>query len=154
EERSRIMDNDLRVRMLGRRDGIPEGVLAELDQTIAMSQANAGMRLNLAINYGGRAEIVDATRAIARSARDGAIDPDAITEADISDRLYTSGVPDPDLLIRTAGELRISNFLLWQVSYSEIWVTDQCWPEFDEATLHQAVRDYACRRRRFGGLHQ
>ncbi|MEM6331470.1 MAG: isoprenyl transferase, partial [Planctomycetota bacterium] len=152
EERATIMANNLRVRMLGRRDGIPEHVLLELDKTIAMSGENTGIRLNLAINYGGRAELVDATRAIARGVRSGEIDPAAITEQTLSDHLYTAGVPDPDLLIRTAGELRISNFLLWQLSYSEIWVTGHCWPEFDEEALHQAIGDFASRERRFGGL--
>lgn len=153
EERSTIMANNLRVRMLGRRDGIPAEVLEELDKTISMSAANNGMWLNLAINYGGRAEIVDATRRIAQGVRDGQIDCDSIDEATISERLYTAGVPDPDLLIRTAGELRISNFLLWQLSYSEIWVTERCWPEFDETTLHTAIKEYASRTRRFGGLN-
>ncbi|MEN1681116.1 MAG: isoprenyl transferase [Planctomycetota bacterium] len=152
EERSRIVDNNLRVRMLGRRTGIPEGVLAELDKTIAASQANTGMWLNLAINYGGRAEIVDAVRSIAAATASGEVAAEEISEQTVSEHLYTAGVPDPDLLIRTAGELRISNFLLWQVSYSEIWVTEDCWPEFTEATLHRAIRDYANRTRRFGGL--
>ncbi|MEM6799261.1 MAG: polyprenyl diphosphate synthase [Planctomycetota bacterium] len=153
EERATIMANNLRVRMLGRRDGIPDNVLLELDKTISMSAENSGMWLNLAINYGSRAELVDAARAIARGVDAGQIDCDAITEETISQHLYTAGVPDPDLLIRTAGELRISNFLLWQLSYSEIWVTEQCWPEFDESTLHQAIADYASRERRFGGLN-
>lgn len=152
EERSTIMANDLRVRMLGRREAIPAEVLAELDKTIEMSAGNGGMWLNLAINYGGRAEIVDATRRIAQAVQSGQLDSDAIDENTISERLYTAGVPDPDLLIRTAGELRISNFLLWQLSYCEIWVTDNCWPEFCEETLHAAIQDYANRTRRFGGL--
>ena len=154
QERATIMQNNIRVRMLGRRDDIPEQVLAELDKTVAMSQANTGMWLNLAINYGGRAELVDAMRNIAREVQAGALSPSDIDEATIAGHLYTAGASDPDLLIRTAGEMRISNFLLWQVSYAEIWVTDRCWPEFDEATLHQAVRDYAARERRFGGLSE
>jgi undecaprenyl diphosphate synthase len=152
EERSTIMDNNVRVRMLGRRDDIPEQVLRELDQTVEMSRSNSGLWLNLAINYGGRAEIVDAVRTIGRRIHCGDLSPDAIDEPLIAKHLYTAGAPDPDLLIRTAGEMRISNFLLWQISYSEIWVTDKCWPEFDEATLHDAVRAYASRQRRFGGL--
>jgi undecaprenyl diphosphate synthase len=152
EERKTIMENDVRVRMLGRRDEIPDEVLAELDKTVEMSRANRGLWLNLAINYGGRAELVDAVRGIARRVAAGQLPPEAITEATISEHLYTAGVPDPDLVIRTAGEMRISNFLLWQISYSEIWVTDKCWPEFDEATLHEAIRAYAARRRRFGGI--
>jgi undecaprenyl diphosphate synthase len=152
EERTTIMKNDVQVRMLGRRGDIPEEVLRELDQTVAMSRDNRGLRLNLAINYGGRAELVDAVREIAREAAGGKIAPEDIDEATIANHLYTAGAADPDLLIRTAGEMRISNFLLWQVSYSEIWVTDKCWPEFDEATLHEAIRAFAGRTRRFGGL--
>ncbi|MEX2316775.1 MAG: isoprenyl transferase [Pirellulales bacterium] len=152
EERSTIMKNDVRVRMLGRRDDIPDEVLRELDQTVEMSRGNQGLWLNLAINYGGRAEIVDAVRQVARRVQAGQLPPAAIDEAAISEQLYTAGAADPDLLIRTAGEMRISNFLLWQISYAEIWVTDKCWPEFDEATLHEAIRAYAARERRFGGL--
>jgi len=154
QERSTIMGNNIRVRMLGRRDEIPDQVLAELDKTVAISSTNTGMWLNLAINYGGRAELVDAMRAIGESVKSGRLQTDDIDEAAISSHLYTAGAPDPDLLIRTAGEMRISNFLLWQISYAEIWVTDKCWPEFDEATLHEAIRDFASRERRFGGLSE
>jgi undecaprenyl diphosphate synthase len=152
EERATIMKNDVQVRMLGRRDEIPDEVLRELDQTVAMSRNNRGLRLNLAINYGGRAEIVDAVREVAREVAAGRLAPDEVEESTIARHLYTSGAADPDLLIRTAGEMRISNFLLWQVSYAEIWVTEKYWPEFDEATLHEAIRSYAGRSRRFGGL--
>ena len=152
EERSTIMGNNLRVRMIGRRAGIPEQVLRELDKTVEMSAANEGMRLNLAINYGGRSEIVDAVQAICREVAAGALAPADVSEQTISESLYTAGLDDPDLLVRTAGEMRISNFLLWQVSYAEIWVTERCWPEFDEATLHEAIREYASRNRKFGGL--
>jgi undecaprenyl diphosphate synthase len=152
EERATIMENNVRVRMLGRRSDIPEQVLRELDQTVELSSANSGMWLNLAINYGGRAEIVDAVRAIAAGVVRQNLEPDSIDEETISAHLYTAGAPDPDLLIRTAGEMRISNFLLWQISYAEIWVTERCWPEFVEGDLHQAIRDYAARDRRFGGL--
>src|SRR3990172_709056 len=154
EERATIMDNNVRVRMLGRRDDIPEQVLVELEKTVAISQKNSGMWLNLAINYGGRAELVDAMRSIARRVQAGEISPEDVREEMIAAQLYTAGAPDPDLLIRTAGEMRISNFLLWQISYTEIWVTDKCWPEFDERTLHEAIRAYAARERRFGGLQQ
>ena len=117
-----------------------------------MSSGNTGLCVCLAINYGGRAEMVDAVRRIADEVRGGLLDPAAIDEDAISARLYTAGMPDPDLLIRTADEMRVSNFLLWQISYAEIWVTEACWPDFDEAQLHQAIRDYAARDRRFGGL--
>jgi undecaprenyl diphosphate synthase len=153
EERTTIMDNNLRVRMIGRRAGIPEQVLRELDKTVEMSASNTGMWLNLAINYGGRAEIVDAVQAIGREIEAGRIQSADVDEGAIAARLYTAGLDDPDLLVRTAGELRISNFLLWQVSYAEIWVTEHCWPEFDEATLHEAIRDFANRNRKYGGLN-
>jgi undecaprenyl diphosphate synthase len=152
EERTTIMNNNVRVRMLGRRDDIPEPVLQELDKTIDMSRTNTGLWLNLAINYGGRAEIVDAVRSIANRVEAGRLSPARIDERTIEEHLYTAGAADPDLLIRTAGEMRISNFLLWQISYAEIWVTDKCWPEFNEAALHEAIRAYAGRQRRFGGL--
>jgi undecaprenyl diphosphate synthase len=153
EERTTIMDNNLRVRMIGRRDGIPDQVLRELDKTVDMSAANSGMWLNLAVNYGGRSELVDAVRAIGRQIEEGELRPAEVDESTIADHLYTAGLNDPDLLVRTAGELRISNFLLWQISYAEIWVTDRCWPEFDEATLHHAIREFANRNRKFGGLN-
>ncbi|MGC4002077.1 MAG: undecaprenyl diphosphate synthase family protein [Pirellulales bacterium] len=101
-----------------------------------------------------RAELLDAAKQLAHEAAAGTLDPEAITEEDLAARLYTSGMPDPDLLIRTAGELRISNYLLWQISYAELWVTQKGWPEFDEAELHTAFRDYAARDRRYGGLKQ
>ncbi len=154
EERSAIVDNNVRVRMLGRRGEIPEQVLRELDKTVELSQQNSGMCLNLAINYGGRTELVDAMRAVARQVATGELSPEDIDAETVAGQLYTAGAPDPDLLIRTAGEMRISNFLLWQISYAEIWVTEKCWPEFDVETLHQAIRDYAGRERRFGGLKE
>ncbi len=152
EERSIIMGQNIRVRMIGRRDGIPETTLREVDKTIDMSAANSGTRLCLAINYGGRAEMVDAVQRIAQAVERGELSASAIDEQCIARHLYTSGMPDPDLLIRTAGEMRISNFLLWQISYAELWVTELCWPEFEETVLHDAIRDFAARDRRFGGL--
>ena len=107
---------------------------------IRLSQDNTGMGLCLAINYGGRTELIDAVRSLARQSRDGSLDPDMIDEAAMSGALYTAGMPDPDLLIRTAGAIRVSNFLLWQISYAELWVTPRCWPDFDRATLHRALR--------------
>ena len=152
EERKTIMDENIRVAVIGRRDGLPDATLGEIDKTIELSAANTGTRLCLAINYGGRAELLDAVKRIATEAREGKLDPQTLTEATIGDHLYTAGMPEPDLLIRTAGEMRISNFLLWQISYAEIWVTEHCWPEFAEADLHEAIRDFARRDRRFGGL--
>ena len=152
EERSTIMEQDIRVSVIGRRADIPEAVQREMNKTIQLSAPNTGLRLCLAINYGGRGELVDAIRNIAEQVQAGKLEPDDIDEVTISDSLYTAGMPDPDLLIRTAGEMRVSNFLLWQISYAEIWVTEHCWPEFTEADLHQAIRDFAARDRRFGGL--
>jgi undecaprenyl diphosphate synthase len=153
EERSLIMEQNIRVTVIGRREGIPPPTLAEMDKTIAMTAANGGMRLCLAINYGGRGEIADAMQAIGREVQAGKLRPEEIDEQVIESRLYTAAMPDPDLLIRTAGEQRISNFLLWQISYAEIWFTDKCWPEFEEADLHAAIACFANRDRRFGGLN-
>jgi undecaprenyl diphosphate synthase len=152
EERAEIMEQAIRFTTIGRREGLPEEVLREIDENVRVSKNNRGMVLCLAINYGGRTELVDAVRALAEQARQGTLDPRALDEATLSGALYTAGIPDPDLLIRTAGEMRVSNFLLWQISYAELWVTDKCWPDFDEACLHAALRDYAGRERRFGGL--
>jgi undecaprenyl diphosphate synthase len=152
KERAEIMEQNIRFTTIGRRTGLPASVLREVDESIRISENNTGMVLCLAINYGGRTELVDAVRQLAAQAREGTLDPDAIDEETIADALYTAGMPEPDLLIRTAGEMRVSNFLLWQISYAELWVTDKCWPEFDTATLHAALADFARRERRFGGL--
>ncbi|MCH8829837.1 MAG: isoprenyl transferase [Planctomycetes bacterium] len=152
EERSEIIRQDLQFSIIGRRDGLSPRVLKEVQKTIDCSRGNRGMRLCLALNYGSRGEMVDAVRAIADRASRGEIDPDSITETTIEEHLYTAGMADPDLVIRTAGEMRLSNFLLWQISYAELWVTPTCWPEFREEDLHQALREYAGRDRRYGGL--
>jgi undecaprenyl diphosphate synthase len=152
KEREEIMRENIRFTVIGRREGLPDFVQAEMDENIRVSQNNTGLTLCLAINYSGRSEIVDAVRTLAQRVRVDTLRPDAIDEAVISNALYTAGMPDPDLLIRTAGEMRVSNFLLWQISYAELWVTDKCWPDFDEATLRQALRDFGKRERRFGGL--
>ena len=152
EERSEIMRQDLQFTMIGRTEGLSDKVLKEVAKTVECSQANKGMRLCLAVNYGSRGELVDAVQDIARAVTDGSLDPDNINEETISSHLYTAGMSDPDLLIRTAGEMRISNFLLWQISYAEIWVTSKCWPEFRRDDLFEAFRDFASRQRRFGGL--
>jgi len=154
EERSTIMQQNVAVSTIGRRTGIPPAVVREMDKTIEMSARNSGTRLCLAINYGGRGEIVDAARQLAVDVLAGTLTPAAIDEEQLARRLYTAGMPDPDLLIRTAGEMRISNFLLWQISYAELWVTQRCWPEFDQDELHQAIRAFASRDRRFGGLNE
>jgi undecaprenyl diphosphate synthase len=152
EERSEIMRQDLVFSMIGRREGLSEGVLNEVEKTLTCSRDNQGMRLCLAVNYGGRSELVDAVKSLAREVVAGSLAPDDINEEQISSHLYTAGMPDPDLMIRTAGEMRISNFLLWQISYAELWVTQKCWPEFRRSDLIDALRDFASRDRRFGGL--
>ena len=146
------MRQGVRVRTIGRRDNIPEPVLAEIDKTIEMSSVNQGTCLCLAINYGSRSEIVDAVRSVVRKVSAQELGEEEIDEQVISENLDTAGMPDPDLLIRTAGEQRLSNFLLWQASYAELWITEKCWPEFQEADLRAALVDYAGRVRRFGGL--
>jgi undecaprenyl diphosphate synthase len=151
-ERAEIMEQNIRFTTIGRRAELPARVLYEIDENVRVSRDNTGMVLCLAINYGGRTELVDAVRSLAQQVRAGTLDPDAIDEVTVGDALNTAGMPDPDLLIRTAGEMRVSNFLLWQISYAELWVTERCWPDFDVATLHRALHDYAGRERRFGGL--
>jgi undecaprenyl diphosphate synthase len=151
-ERQKILDQNIRFVVIGRREGLPADVLTELDENIRISQNNTGLTLCLAINYGSRTEIVDACRLIAERVRIGELHPSAIDEHTFSEALYTAGMPDPDLLIRTAGEMRVSNYLLWQISYAELWVTPKFWPDFDADTLRVALRDYASRERRFGGL--
>ena len=148
EERRMIMDNQLRLQVIGRRDRLPVEVLTEMDQTLAMSADNAGTRLVLAIDYGGRDEL---TRAF-RSMLGRGIRPDEVTPDVIAEHLDTAGLPDVDLLIRTGGDRRVSNFLLWQISYAEMWVTDRGWPEFTAEDYANALSDFATRQRRFGGL--
>lgn len=152
EERSMIMREGLRFAMIGRREGLTDGVLRELDRTSLLSQNNTGMRLCLALNYGSRSEIADAVKSIAQRVANGELTPNEVSEDLISNHLYTAGMPDPDLLIRTAGEFRLSNYLLWQCSYAELWVTEKCWPEFRRPDLLDALRAFASRDRRFGGL--
>jgi len=147
-----MMDNNVRFQQIGRRQGLSQRVLDELDATARVTAANTGLKLVLAINYGSRAEISDAVKAIAAKVKAGQLTLDQIDEQTVSDHLYTAGLPDPDLLIRTAGEMRISNYLLWQISYAELHVTDVCWPEFSVDHLHAAIRDYAARQRKFGAV--
>jgi undecaprenyl diphosphate synthase len=151
-ERDTIMDNNVRFLHVGRREGLPAAVLEEMDRTVELSSGNTGLSLSLALNYGSRDEIVDAVRRIAAGVLGGSIKPDEIDEALIADSLYTAGLPDPDLLIRTANERRLSNFLLWQVSYAEIHICDVFWPDFGEEELNDAIRDFAGRERRFGSV--
>jgi undecaprenyl diphosphate synthase len=150
QERTELMEQGIRVRAIGQASRLPLFVRKPLDILCNDSATNTGMTLNLALSYGSRAEMVSAVRQIAREAVSGTIDPDAINERVISDRLYTAGLPDPDLLIRTSGELRLSNFLLWQLAYTEIYVTETFWPDFREDHLTAAFEAYGLRRRRYG----
>ncbi|MBZ5606733.1 MAG: isoprenyl transferase [Acidobacteriia bacterium] len=148
-----MMRDGIRFTCMGRLEALPAQVRQELDATIEATAGNSGMRLNLALNYGGRAELVDAVNAILDDARaKGRLDRLEIDEEAIAARLYTAGLPDPDLLIRTSGEMRVSNFLLWQIAYAELYVTETLWPDFRRADLLHAILDYQKRDRRFGGL--
>ncbi len=152
DERQLLLDENIRFQIIGRREGIRADVQHEMDESLRLTAGNTGLTLCLAINYGSRAEIVDAVRKLATEVHGGTRTVDEIDESAISGALDTAGHRDPDLLIRTAGEMRLSNFLLWQISYAELWVTPKCWPDFDQATLHEACRSFAQRDRRFGGL--
>jgi len=154
KERKEINDNNIRLTAIGRISELPEDVQKELAITMELSKNNTGMVLCLALNYGGRAEIVDVTREIAKDVRNGKINLDEITEDTFKKHLYMRDMPDPDLLIRTGGDMRVSNFLLWEISYTELWVTPVCWPDFIKAHLEEAIKDYARRERRFGGLRE
>ncbi|MBI5289559.1 MAG: isoprenyl transferase [Chloroflexi bacterium] len=151
-ERPTILDNNVRFIHLGRREGLPASVLEEMDRTVRLSEGNTGLKLCLALNYGSREEILDAVRAISRDAAEGKLNPSQIEERTIRERLYTANLPDPDLLIRTAWQWRLSNFLLWQLSYAEIYVCDTYWPDFSEADFNTALHSYAQRERRFGDI--
>jgi undecaprenyl diphosphate synthase len=151
-ERTEIMRQEIRFSTIGRTDRISPAIWREVEATVEISKNNPGMRLCLALDYGARDELTHAVKSIAQKVRDGQIAPEAIDESTISNHLYTAGMIDPDLVIRTAGEMRVSNFLLWQISYAELWVTQHCWPEFTREDLYQSFRDFAARERRFGGL--
>ncbi|MBN2370573.1 MAG: isoprenyl transferase [Vicinamibacteria bacterium] len=146
-----LVKNGIRVRVLGRLHELPADVRKELERAIARTTKCTGLIFNIALNYGGRTEIVDAVQSIIREALDSRR-TFPIDEQTIAAHLYTAGQPDPDLLIRTSGEMRVSNFLLWQIAYSEIWITDVLWPDFRRRHLLQAVADYQKRERRYGGI--
>jgi undecaprenyl diphosphate synthase len=151
-ERPTMMEHNVRLVHVGRREGLSQRVLDTFDETIQYTSGNTGLALCLALNYGSRTEIMDGVRRIARQVQAGTLKPEDIDEATISGSLYTAGIPDPDLIIRTAGQMRISNFLLWQISYAEWHVTDVFWPDFSDDHLLAAIKDYAQRERRFGGI--
>jgi len=145
--------NNIRLQAIGRIQNLPLTVQEDLQWCMSSTSGNTGMVLTLALNYGSRLEMVDAVRAIAAKVRDGALQPEQIDEELIGAHLYTAQLPDPDLLIRTSGEMRISNFLLWQIAYAELWVTHVLWPDFRRPELLRALVDYQKRDRRFGGLN-
>lgn len=149
-ELSTLLKNDIRFKVVGRMEDLARDVQSELRDAEAKTAKNHGMEFNIALNYGGRAEIVEAAR---RIVQDG-VSADALDEAKFSEYLYTAGQPDPDLLIRTSGEMRVSNFLLWQIAYAEIWVTDTLWPDFRQRHLLEAIVAYQKRDRRYGGINQ
>jgi undecaprenyl diphosphate synthase len=150
EERREILDNGIRLNAIGQLDRLPIPVRAALKELMHASRDNKGMVLTLALSYGGRAEIVDAAKALAKKCAAGRLRPDQIDEAAFAAELGTAGLPDPDLLVRTSGELRLSNFLLWQLAYAEIYVTDTLWPDFRRAELDVALEAFGKRERRFG----
>lgn len=149
-EQKEMLDNNIRLNTIGQTERLPEDVRQELQKSMMLTRKNEGLILNLALSYGGRAEIVKAVKEIAIKAIDGRIDPDSITQDLISKHLYTAEMPDPDLLIRTSGEMRISNFLLWQLAYTEICVTDTLWPDFGKDEFIRILKNYQQRERRFG----
>lgn len=147
-----LIENNVRVRILGDLSGLPRHTLEAVEQAMRETAHNTGMIVNFALNYGSRAEITHAVRRIAEEVKAGRLDPLEIDERYIAAALFTAGLPDPDLLIRTSGELRISNFLLWQIAYTELWFTEVCWPDFTAEHFRQALRDYQSRTRRYGAV--
>jgi len=150
QEMPLIQKNNIRMRFLGRADDLPEAVQRDTREAERETSKNTGMVLCVALNYGGRAEIVDAVNQILSEKREAGQRP--VTEEELSKKVYTAGLPDPDLLIRTSGEMRVSNFLLWQIAYAEIYVTETLWPDFSRARLLEAFVDYQKRERRYGGI--
>jgi undecaprenyl diphosphate synthase len=151
-ERKEMVENNIRLRVIGQLDRLPAEVRETLDQTMAATREQTGMNLILALSYGGRAEIVRMVQEVAEKIKRGIIDPQAVNEGLVSDHLYTRDIPDPDLLIRTSGEMRISNFLLWQIAYTELFVTTTLWPDFSKEELLQILKDFQARVRRFGAV--
>ena len=147
-----LLRNNVRLRVIGRPDGVPVAVRRGIERVATETAGNTGLTLQMAFNYGGREELLDAFRAVARQVKAGELEPDEISDKHVSRALYTADVPDPDLLIRTSGEMRISNFLLWQIAYTELWITPVLWPDFAPADLYRAIAEYQGRTRRFGGV--
>lgn len=151
-ERKEMQENNIRLYAIGEVERLPMDVQAALQETMALTGANTGMQLNLALSYGARAEIVRAARSLAKEAAGNLISAESITSEMIASRLYTKDIPDPDLLIRTSGEMRISNFLLWQIAYAEIFITDTLWPDFGREEYLHILNDFQQRERRYGNV--
>lgn len=151
-ELDELIANNVQVRMMGIENLLPDYTLAAIEEAVRKTAGNTGLVLNFALNYGSRLEMVEAARKLAKQAASGELDPDSIDEKLFESNLLSSDLPDPDLLIRTSGELRLSNFMLWQLAYSEFWFTDVYWPEFTEQHLNDAICEYQRRARRYGGL--
>jgi undecaprenyl diphosphate synthase len=145
-----LMERNVRLRVIGRPHGVPAIVQRGIDHVVAETKVNTGLTVVMAFNYGARNELLDAFRSLAGRVQRGELAPEEISEAHVSRALYTDGVPDPDLLIRTSGEMRVSNFLLWQIAYTELWVTPTLWPDFGPGDLYRAIADFQRRSRRFG----
>jgi len=152
DELPTMIQQNVRFNQIGRLDNLPDPVLDQVNETLAATKHHTGLTLTLALNYGSRAEIVDAVKSLAIDVQSGKLDPRDISEDLISSRLYTADMPDPDLLVRTAGEMRVSNYLLWQISYAELFVSPTLWPDFGAKDLHEAIRAFVSRNRRFGAL--
>ncbi len=150
QELQTMHEHNIRIQHIGRRDGLPRYLLRQLDHCVDSTRKNTGMVLSLALNYGGRAEIADAFRSLMKKVQAGLLRAEDIDEDHISNELYTAGLPEPDLMIRTGGELRISNFLPFQIAYAELWVTPVLWPDFSKSELYSAIVDFQKRERRFG----
>jgi undecaprenyl diphosphate synthase len=150
DELPTMQEHDIRVQHIGRRDGLPGYLLRQIDESVEQTKQNTGMVLSLALNYGGRAEILDAFRTLLKQVQDGVLRPEEVEEEHITNALYTHDLPEPDLMIRTGGELRTSNFLPWQMAYAELWVTPVLWPDFTKNELYHAIADFQKRERRFG----
>jgi undecaprenyl diphosphate synthase len=152
KELQQLKKNGVKVKTLGSLEQLPAGARRQIEKAIAETNNNSKLNLQIALNYGGRKEIVDAVRILCQDVKEGKVEPENINEAMFSNYLYTAGMPDPDLIIRPSGEMRLSNFLLWQSAYAEYWTTPVLWPDFSERDLFQAIRDYQGRQRRYGGL--
>jgi undecaprenyl diphosphate synthase len=152
DELPELMEHNVRLRVIGREAGVPAPVQRGIDHVVRATAANTGLTLVMAFNYGGRDELLDAFRVLARRVAAGELSLEEVSERHVSDALYTRDIPDPDLLIRTSGEMRVSNFLLWQIAYTELWITSTLWPDFGPADLFRAVAEFQGRTRRFGGV--